>query len=292
MGALVYEDQKQLAVYYKKAFGAPESIIGLGRDAETLRRSVYSLENNWNAVEEGCIDLAGLPKVKAEFINWYLVMERRMNSDIRFFIEFLRRKASLEQIAYYICMEELVDGAFDDLMAMVQLGMPLKPKMVAAENYWDEMGGGNAAAVHTVMFKDSSIFMRDILRQANITAEQPTLECLMNGNVLLMWALRREYNVRLIGAIGIIEGSAPVRFRATTEALERLQVPKKVIAYHQSHISIDTRHSNAWLEVVLDYYAGSGEEVVRELALGVSIRYNVALRYYHHMYQMMRSISQ
>jgi len=42
--------------------------------------------------------------------------------------------------------------------------------------------------------------------------------------------------------------------------------------------------------VVLDYYAGCGEHVVRELALGVSIRYNVALRYYKHMYQMMRSV--
>ena len=55
----------------------------------------------------------------------------------------MKNTATLEQVAYYICMEEMVDGSFDDLMAVVQLGMPIHCKMVAGENYWDEMGNGN-----------------------------------------------------------------------------------------------------------------------------------------------------
>lgn len=112
----------------------------------------------------------------------------------------------------------------------------------------------------------------------------------MNGNILLMWAVRREFNMRLIGAMGLVEGSAPVRFGATTAAMERLGLPKDVIAYHKAHISIDTRHSAAWYETVLQHYAAGGEDVVRELSLGVMIRYNVALRYYHYMYKTMRSL--
>lgn len=184
--------------------------------------------------------------------------------------------------------ESLVDGAFDDLMALVQLGMPIQPKMVAGRNYWDEMGGGDFSKVHTAMFKESSNYMREVLSGLGVSVEKPTLECLMNGNMLLMWALRREYNARLIGAIGLVEGSAPVRFRATTEGLERLKQPERVIAYHKAHIDIDTHHSRAWLEVVLDHYASCGDDVVREMALGVSIRHNIALRYYHHMYGQMR----
>jgi len=41
---------------------------------------------------------------------------------------------------------------------------------------------------------------------------------------------------------------------------------------------------------VLEHYATGGEDVVRELSLGVMIRYNVALRYYHFMYKTMRSL--
>lgn len=140
------------------------------------------------------------------------------------------------------------------------------------------------------MFRESSNYMRELLSGLGVSVERPTLECLMNGNMLLMWALRREYNARLIGAIGLVEGSAPVRFRATTEGLERLKQPKRVIAYHKAHIDIDTYHSRAWLDVVLDHYASCGDDVIREMALGVSIRHNIALRYYHHMYSQMRGL--
>ncbi|MFV3337070.1 iron-containing redox enzyme family protein [Pseudomonas sp. NY15349] len=284
------EEQILLAGFYKVFLGSPEKLVCTGWSIEEVRRKVYEIESKWMSAEEGLVNAALLPKEKNEFIKWYLMMEQRMNLDIRFFIEFLRGQASLKQIAYYICMEELVDGSFDDLMALVQLGMPIEPKMVAGRNYWDEMGNGDFSSVHTAMFKDSSDYMRAVLNDLEISVEKPTLECLMNGNMLLMWAVRREYNVRLIGAIGLVEGSAPVRFRATTEGLERLKQPEYVIAYHKAHIDIDTYHSRAWLEVVLDHYAGCGDDVIREMALGVAIRHNIALRYYHHMYNQMRAL--
>ncbi|NQD56489.1 iron-containing redox enzyme family protein [Pseudomonas sp. CM25] len=282
--------QQLLAGFYKKFLGSPESLISNGPSLEFLRREIYEIESDWVAAEEQKVEVESLPKGKKEFIEWYVMMERKMNLDIHFFIEFLRGQASLKQIAYYICMEELVDGSFDDLMATVQLGMPIEPKMVAGRNYWDEMGNGDFSRVHTSMFKESSNHMRKVLKRLGISVEQPTLECLMNGNMLLMWSMRREYNVRLIGAIGLVEGSAPVRFRATTEGLERLKQPDNVIAYHKAHIGIDACHSRAWLEVVLEHYGNCGSEVIREMGLGVAIRYNVALRYYNHMYDLMRGL--
>ncbi|MGE8060434.1 iron-containing redox enzyme family protein [Pseudomonas sp. NPDC089547] len=290
MSKIEIEKQALLASFYRSFLSSPEVLVGLGGETEDLRRKAYEVEGEWIKAEERLVNSDLLPKGKKEFIKWYLMMERKMNMDIRFFIEFLRGQASLKQIAYYICMEELVDGSFDDLMALVQLGMPIRPKMVAGRNYWDEMGGGDFSKVHTTMFKDSSDYMRMILRDLDVSVDKPTLECLMNGNMLLMWALRREYNVRLIGAIGLVEGSAPVRFRATTEGLERLKQPERVVAYHKAHIDIDTHHSRAWLETVLDHFAACGDDVIREMALGVAIRHNIALRYYHHMYVEMRAL--
>lgn len=136
------EKQALLASFYKVFLGAPESLVAFGGEIEGARRKAYEVENEWISAEERLVDLDSLPKGKEEFIKWYLMMERKMNLDIRFFIEFLRGQASLKQVAYYICMEELVDGSFDDLMALVQLGMPIQSKMVAGSNYWDEMGVG------------------------------------------------------------------------------------------------------------------------------------------------------
>ncbi|MEX0294433.1 iron-containing redox enzyme family protein [Pseudomonas putida] len=290
MKELARNTQQQLADYYRCFLGDPAQLVAARQSVRLARNIVEQMEDEWTAVEEGLVDLRDLPTTQDAFLSWYVMYEKRINEDIRFFVDFMRHQASSEQVAYYICMEEMVDGSFDDLMAVAQLGMPIRCKMVAGENYWDEMGNGDFAAVHTTMFRTSSSYMRDLLEKAGVSVQVPPLECLMNGNILLMWAVRREFNMRLIGAMGLVEGSAPVRFGATTAAMERLGLPKDVIAYHKAHISIDTRHSAAWYETVLQHYAAGGEDVVRELSLGVMIRYNVALRYYHYMYKTMRSL--
>ncbi|MBI6943878.1 iron-containing redox enzyme family protein [Pseudomonas putida] len=290
MKKLARNTQQQLADYYRCFLGDPAQLVAARQSVRLARNIVELLEDEWTAAEEGLVDLRDLPTTQDAFLPWYVMYEKKINEDIRFFVDFMRHRANAEQVAYYICMEELVDGSFDDLMAVAQLGMPIRCKMVAGENYWDEMGNGDFTAVHTTMFRTSSSYMRDLLEKAGVSVEVPPLECLMNGNILLMWAVRREFNMRLIGAMGLVEGSAPVRFGATTAAMERLGLPKDVIAYHKAHISIDTRHSAAWYETVLQHYAAGGEDVVRELSLGVMIRYNVALRYYHYMYKTMRSL--
>jgi hypothetical protein len=284
------DGQQYLADYYRSFLNDPAALVGQGEHLHAMRGAVEKLENEWTAEEEAKIDFRELPTTKEAFLLWYLDCEKKINVDIDYFVSYMKDSATLEQVAYYICMEEMVDGSFDDLMAVVQLGMPINCKMVAGENYWDEMGNGNFEFVHTSMFKTSSAYMRNVLAQKNITLETPPKECLMNGNILLMWAVRREYNMRLIGAMGLVEGSAPTRFGATTQALERLKQPKDVIAYHKAHIGIDTHHSEAWFETVLQHYAQAGVEVIQELAVGVLIRYNVAVRYYRYMYDAMRGI--
>jgi hypothetical protein len=282
--------QQRMADYYRLFLNDPAVLVTQGVDLHDMRKDVERIEDEWTAAEEAKIDVRELPTIKEDFLTWYLGCEKKINDDIEFFIDFMKNTASLEQVAYYICMEEMVDGSFDDLMAIVQLGMPIHCKMIAGENYWDEMGNGNFEYVHTTMFKTSSDYMRNVLAHKNITPQIPPKECLMNGNILLMWAVRREYNMRLIGAMGLVEGSAPTRFGATTQALERLGQPIDVIAYHKAHIGIDTHHSEAWFDTVLDHYAKGGTKVIQELAMGVLIRYNVAVRYYRYMYDAMRGI--
>jgi len=47
-----------------------------------------------------------------------------------------------------------VDGRFDDLLAMMQVGTSGPAKMEIAGNFWDEMGNGNDAEVHTHLFNN------------------------------------------------------------------------------------------------------------------------------------------
>jgi Iron-containing redox enzyme len=290
MNVYSYETQQLLARYYRKCLADPAELVGSGLSTRQIRHRVEWIEDAWMALEVNAIDHASLPTSPEAFLDWYHHRERALNADIATFIGFLRDEASVEQVAYYICMEELIDGSFDDLMALLQVGMPLRPKMTAARNYWDEMGNGRFEAVHGLMFRTSSRYLRDVLRDRSIPIPTPNAACLMNGNVLLMMATRRDYNLRLIGALGLVEGSAPKRFSATTKAMQRLDLPAEVIAYHKEHISIDTRHSKEWFDSVLTEYAALGLQAIREMAWGVEIRYRVALRYYEAMLHDMRQL--
>lgn len=290
MATLTHESQQLLAEYYRIMMGDPASFLATHERAAELRPEVERIEDEWIAYEESFVDLAQLPDNPKDFLSWYVAQERQINKDIAPFIDFLKKQASVAQVAYYICMEELIDGSFDDLVALVQVGMPVGCKMTAAENYWDELGNGDFARVHTTMFRTSSGYLRERLAEQGIRIAAPPTECLMNGNVLLMWALRRRYALRLIGAMGLVEGSAPKRFHATTVAMERLRLPEEVIAYHRAHIAIDSHHSKEWLESVLSHYATLGPEAIREIAIGVAIRYRVAIAYYDFMQRSMLNL--
>lgn len=284
------DTQRELAAYYRYRLADPAARMALSSEV-THDYRVRGLEDDWLEQELRQIDLASLPTGREEFLAWYLQREKQMNVDILPFVAFLEEKASVEQVAFYICMEEMIDGSFDDMMAVVQVGMPVECKMVAARNYWDELGNGDFTKVHTTMFRESSSYLRSVLEDRSITIDRPPTECLMNGNVLLTFTFRPEYRLRLIGAIGLVEGSAPRRFRATTRAMQRLNLPANVIAYHKSHITIDTKHSKEWFDTVLHHYANQGSDVIREMALGVLIRYQVALKYYRFMLESMQNLT-
>jgi hypothetical protein len=282
-----YETQQTLAEYYRIQMADPGHLVSRHAKASKLREQVAQIEDDWIDYEESLLDTRSLPTTEREFLAWYIEREKQINRDIAPFIQFLKKQATLEQVAYYICMEELIDGSFDDLVALVQVGMPVEVKMIAAENYWDEMGNGDFERVHTTMFRTSSSYLREHLSRVGMRIETVPLECLMNGNILLMWALRRQYSLRLVGAMGLVEGSAPKRFHATTLAMERLKLPEEIIAYHRAHIGIDSNHSKQWLESVLSHYIAQGQDAVGELARGVVIRYRIAIAYYSFMHRTM-----
>ena len=103
---------------------------------------------------------------------------------------------------------------------------------------------------------------------------------LKNGNLLMMYALRRRYSARLLGALAILEHTAPYRFQRTVKGLERLGLPEEVIYYHRMHIEVDANHGKQLFHRVLMPLVTQSSEALREVCIGCLIRYQVALDYY------------
>ena len=275
------ETQRLLNRFYLREVGCPENFL----QTPDLREhaAVRGLEAVWNSYEEGRLyeDLEELPRAPADFRAWYMRLHRRHRQDVAGFFEHLSEEASAEEVAFYIGLEEQVDGRFDDVIALAQLGLSGDMKLALAENFWDEMGLGKLEDMHTVMFERSTSYARGILARRGIDVRSAIpAAALKNGNLLLMYALRRQYGPRLLGALTILEHTAPYRFSRTVRALRRLGAPETAISYHDLHVTVDANHGKQLIERVLMPMVQRGPDVLREICIGCLIRYRVAVDYY------------
>lgn len=281
-GSQQKELQITLSKFYKNILSKPLNFKNIP-DNLTEYKHIRDIEDAWNIYEEDKIMHMSLPQRKSEFGEWYLEVNLKHKQEVKPFFNYLAHKATLEELGFYICLEEKVDGSFDDMIALAQLGVQGKAKMIMAENYWDEMGNGHEHLVHTTMFAASADYMKNLFKDKHIDLGSflPTA-ALKNGNILMMYGLRRRYIPRLLGAIGILEDTASERFQSTVQGLERFNLPQEVVQYHRAHIHIDSKHGEEWLKhVLLPSVREGGKDYMIEICKGMLIRFNIAINYYN-----------
>ncbi len=249
------------------------------------------MENAWNAHEERKAMEYGLPTSSAHFEEWWRALGKMHEEAVKPFFNFIEREATLEQIAYFVCLDDKVDGHFDDLIAYAQIGLKGPMRMVIAENYWDEMGRGDPSKIHTAMFSVSTEKMLSILGRNDVNLDgQIPVEAYKNGNILQMYAARRHWVGRLYGALSILEFTASPRFLATANGLRRLDIESRYIEYFQSHVSFDEDHGEDLLIDLLMPAAKQSPAFMREAATGAVIRYQIAAGYYDKLYEIIRTL--
>jgi len=275
-----YEFQKKLNEHYCNFLSDPINVERIP-DSPELFQKIREMEDTWDAYELSRVSQEYLPGSVSEFTDLYKNLQITHRNDVSYLFDYLAHEADATEIAFYVCLEEQVDGHFDDVIAISQLGVQGKSKLVMADNYWDEMGRGNLDDVHTRMFSVSADFLKEILKESGIDLPtQVPCEALKNGNMLMMYGLRRRLIGRLIGAIGILEDTAPYRFAATVEGMRRCGMPDYVIRYHEAHIHFDSDHGAEWLQDVVLPMIEKSKILMEEIYLGMLIRYRVALDYY------------
>jgi hypothetical protein len=250
---------------------------------------IRKIERAWHAALESRLDPTSLPESVDEFSEWFLTTAG--NHEQPEFCRYLEYEATLPEIALFIAAEELVDGKFDDLVAMVQVGLTGPAKMTIAENYWDEMGRGDPGQVHTTLFASSSAYMIDLLASHGVGVEGlESAEIYENACLLMYYGIHRRLVLRALGAMGVLEQSASPRFEAMVRGCVRAGAPDHVIEYQRLHIHVDANHGKEWFENVLRPLAGTSPEALREICVGVQTRVAVADDYYRIIWSRMRRL--
>lgn len=271
---------RELHRFYIRFFTPPEQILSLPN--WDTPDAIARIESAWNRYEETRVHAGhpALPTTPDQFRDWFFATaDEHEYHDL---CDYLRHEATLLDVALFMLAEEKVDGRFDDIIALAQLGTSGVTKMTIARNFWDEMGDGDYGLVHTSMFNHSAGWMR-----AHGTADHDVdlgilefAEVYGNACELLMYGLRRQWSLRSLASIGLLERTAPARFSATVDACRRLGVPADVVRYQQVHAHVDEEHGREWFDGVLDPIVRKNPDVIPEVALGVLIRGNVSAEFY------------
>ncbi len=196
-------------------------------------------ERDWltalQALEIGSIDTSDVPAAMRA-----IAARNRLPRIYRW----LAKEASWPEVVRFLTLEGGPDAGFDDLVAGCQIGLAGAAKLELASNYWDEMGNGTLADVHTALH-DRLVAAVD-MPKPDLTG-LPT-SALARSALCGLLATNRWLQPEMLGALGLIELQAGPRCRMVLNAFDRLDAPADAYPFYEVHADVDPGHGKDWLE--------------------------------------------
>ena len=190
--------------------------------------------------------------------------------------DWIAEEADVGEVRAYLSLEGGPDGGFDDLVALCQVGIDGEAKVELAANYWDEMGRGSMAGVHTELHRRMAVALE---LEAVDRREQPVeaLERSLLGTTL---ATNRALQPELVGALGLLELQAGPRCRRVVKGLQRLGCGEDALAFYEEHAVADPRHGKDWLDHVVGPLAARFPDWAPRIVRGAHWRSIVNARFF------------
>ncbi|MGZ3481838.1 MAG: iron-containing redox enzyme family protein [Myxococcaceae bacterium] len=242
---------------------------------EDLR--MRTLEGEWLEAERAAVAplVREVPRRPADFVRWFDALRQGGPGQGDPLFDWIAERATLDELRWFMRQELAGEAGFDDLVALTQLKMPPRSKLELARNYWDEMGRGNPEATHGGLL--------DRLGEAlDIQSDglRAVWEALALSNLLLGLAANRRYAWHAVGALGVVELTAPDRAERVDRGLKRLGVGGKERVYFALHATLDREHSARWDAEVLAPLVEEDPDRAPFLAEGAYLRLRAGARCY------------
>jgi len=180
------------------------------------------------------------------FVHWFEALAHDGPGQRHPLFDWLAQEATLAQMRWFLTQEAAGEAGFEDLLAYTQVKLPPQPKLECARNFWDEMGHGKQSAMHGEMLAHT---VRELDLRPNI--ETTVWESLALSNTMVGLATTRRYAYHAIGALGVIELTAPGRVKQVAAGMRRLGLSGRARAYFDLHGALDVSHARAWLREVI-----------------------------------------
>lgn len=175
------------------------------------------------------------------FIAWFERLKETGPGQRDPLFPWLAETASRDELRWFFEQEAAGEAGFDDLVAYTQVKLPVSAKLELARNYWDEMGRGNRAGMHGPML-DTLVETLAV----DPVIENTVWQSLALANAMTAMATSRDYAWHSVGALGVIELTAPGRSAMVAKGLRRIGLSDKERRYFDLHAVLDVKHSADW----------------------------------------------
>ena len=207
------------------------------------------------------------PSDPQAFVAWFEELKLIGPGQNDALFPWLAESATRDEFRWFLTQEAAGEAGFDDLVAMAQVKMPPRAKMELAANYWDEMGRGNIKGMHGPML-DALVANMELAP----TIETTEWQSLALANTMVAFSTTRRYAYHAIGALGVIELTAPGRSAHVGAGLKRLGLSNKERLYFDLHAVLDIKHSESWNAEVLLPLVEADPSCARYIAEGALMR--------------------
>ena len=188
----------------------------------------------------------------------------------------LARTATYEQLVRFLALEGGPDGGFDDLIAACQVGLSGSAKLELGKNFWDEMGQGDPAGVHTELHRR---LVRALALPELPRTELP-VEALERAAMGGLLATNRWLQPEMIGALGLLELQAGPRCRLVLQGFDRLGVAQDAYPFYVEHAEVDPVHGKDWMDKAIEPLAGERPEWGPRMVKGAWWRATLNLQFF------------
>jgi hypothetical protein len=233
-------------------------------DARMLRAEGAFMEEMRASVAR---HLADVPSSPEAFMHWFESLKEHGPGQGDPLFPWLAGHASRDQLRWFFEQEAAGEAGFDDLVALTQVKLPQRAKLELARNYWDEMGRGNAMAMHGPLLHA----VADALA-VKPSIENTVWESLALANAMTAMAMNRRFRWHSVGALGAIEMTAPTRAGHVAAGLKRVGLNHKERRYFELHSVLDVKHSQAWNEEAIRPLVAEDPRRALAIAEGALIR--------------------
>ena len=210
----------------------------LERDTRMKRLERAFLEELRGSV---AAEAAAVPTDPDGFVAWFEHLKQVGPGQGDPLFPWLAEHADRDQLRWFFEQEAAGEAGFDDLVAYTQVKLPVPAKLELARNYWDEMGRGHQVGMHGPML---DALVETLAVDPSI--ENTVWQSLALANAMTAMATSRDHAWHSIGALGVIELTAPGRSAMVAQGLRRIGLSDRERRYFDLHAALDVKHSADW----------------------------------------------